>query len=180
MRIVHQTIHHLTSSILKNAVHGFLKGWERMSKDQSDKKFYLVREDVLPEAMLKTLLAKEMIERKKVESVWDAVQKVDLSRSAFYKYRDTVFPFHTMVKERLITLSIHIEDQSGTLSQVLGVVAASGSNILTIHQTIPLQGKANVTLSINTSGIEMEINELLANLRKLEFVEAVEVLGTGA
>lgn len=151
-----------------------------MSKDQIDKKFYLVREDVLPEAMLKTLQAKAMIERKKVESVWDAVQKVDLSRSAFYKYRDTVFPFHTMVKERLITLSIHIEDRSGTLSQVLSVVATSGCNILTIHQTIPLQGKANVTLSLNTSGIEIEINELLTNLRKLEFVEAVEVLGTGA
>ncbi|MGG0716336.1 ACT domain-containing protein [Robertmurraya massiliosenegalensis] len=151
-----------------------------MSKDKFDRKFFLVREDVLPEAMRKTLEAKEMIERKKVESVWDAVQQVDLSRSAFYKYRDTVFPFHTVVKEKLITLFFHLEDRSGTLSQLLGVVAASGCNVLTIHQTIPLQGRAQVTLSLNITGMGIEINELLANLKKLEFVENVEVLGSGA
>ncbi|EWG09908.1 ACT domain-containing protein [Cytobacillus firmus] len=151
-----------------------------MRKDRFDKKFYLVREDVLPEAMKKTLDAKEMIERGKAESVWDAVQKVDLSRSAFYKYRDTVFPFHTVVKERLITLFFHLEDRSGTLSHLLGVVASSGCNVLTIHQTIPLQGRANVTLSLNVTEMGIEIEELLTRLRKLEFVEKVEVLGTGA
>jgi chorismate mutase len=153
---------------------------EGMRQDKSDRKFYLVREDVLPEAMKKTLEAKEMIDRGKAESVWDAVQKVDLSRSAFYKYRDTVFPFHTVIKERLITLFFHLEDRSGTLSQLLGTVASSGCNVLTIHQTIPLQSRANVTMSLNTSGMEIEIEELLARLRKLEFVEKVEVLGSGA
>ncbi|MDQ0156102.1 ACT domain-containing protein [Robertmurraya andreesenii] len=151
-----------------------------MSKEKLDKKFYLVREDVLPEAMKKTLDAKEMIERKKVESVWDAVQEVNLSRSAYYKYRDTVFPFHTIVKEKLITLFFHLEDRSGTLSQLLGVVASAGCNVLTIHQTIPLQGRAQVTLSLNVTAMTIEINELLSNLRKLEFVENVEVLGSGA
>jgi len=151
-----------------------------MKEEKLDKKFYLVREDVLPEAMKKTLDAKEMLERGKVESVWDAVQKVDLSRSAFYKYRDTVFPFHTIVKERLITLFFHLEDRSGTLSQLLGVVASSGCNVLTIHQTIPLQGRANVTLSLKTTDMLIEIEELLARMRRLEFVEKVEVLGSGA
>ncbi|MBU8879544.1 ACT domain-containing protein [Bacillus sp. FJAT-29790] len=151
-----------------------------MRQDKFDKKFYLVREDVLPEAMKKTLDAKEMIERGKAESVWDAVQKVDLSRSAFYKYRDTVFPFHTVVKERIISLFFHLEDRSGTLSHLLSVVASSGCNVLTIHQTIPLQGRANVTLSLNTIGLDIEIEELLTRLRRLEFVEKVEVLGSGA
>ncbi|MDQ0219359.1 ACT domain-containing protein [Peribacillus cavernae] len=148
--------------------------------NKTDKKFYLVREDVLPEAMQKTLDAKELIERGKAESVWEAVQRVDLSRSAFYKYRDTVFPFHTVVKEKLITLFFYLEDRSGTLSQLLSTVASSGCNIMTIHQTIPLQGRANVTLSLNTSGITMEIEELLSRFRKMEFVEKVEVLGSGA
>ncbi|OIK14320.1 chorismate mutase [Bacillus sp. OV322] len=146
----------------------------------TDKKFFLVREDVLPEAMKKTLDAKEMIERGKAESVWEAVQRVDLSRSAYYKYRDTVFPFHTVVKEKLITLFFYLEDRSGTLSQLLGAVAQSGCNIMTIHQTIPLQGRANVTLSLNTNGIRIEIEELLSKLRKLDFVEKVDILGTGA
>jgi chorismate mutase len=108
------------------------------------------------------------------------VQQVDLSRSAYYKYRDTVFPFSTIVKERLVTLFFHLEDRSGTLSKLLSVVATSGCNVLTIHQTIPLQGRANVTLSLNTTEISTDIDELLSELRKLEFVEKVEVLGTGA
>lgn len=145
-----------------------------------DEKFFLVREDVLPEAMKKTLEAKEMIERGRAESVAVATQRVDLSRSAYYKYRDTVFPFHTMVKEKIITLFFHLEDRSGTLSHLLGVVASSGCNVLTIHQTIPLQGKANVTLSLNTTGMTEEITSLLSNLKRLEFVDKVEILGSGA
>jgi chorismate mutase len=145
-----------------------------------DQKFYLVREDVLPEAMKKTLEAKELLERGKVESVAEAVKRVDLSRSAFYKYRDTVFPFHTVVKEKIITLFFHLEDRSGTLSRLLAVVADVGCNVLTIHQTIPLQGRANVTLSINTSGMTESIEDLLSKLKRLEFVDKVEVLGSGA
>lgn len=151
-----------------------------MKIDKSDNKFYLVREDVLPEAMKKTLEVKEMLERGRAESIWEAVQRVDLSRSAFYKYRDTVFPFSSIKKEKLISLFFHLEDRSGTLSKLLSVVAASGGNVLTIHQTIPLQGRANVTLSLNTANMESEIDDLLTELRKLEFVEKVEVLGTGA
>ncbi|MGX6442904.1 ACT domain-containing protein [Neobacillus sp. K501] len=151
-----------------------------MKNEKFDKKFYLVREDVLPEAMKKTLDVKEMLERGKAESIWDAVQAVDLSRSAYYKYRDTVFPFSTVVKERIISLFFHLEDRSGTLSKLLSVVASAGCNVLTIHQTIPLQGRANVTLSLNTTEISIDLDELLTELQKLEFVEKVEVLGTGA
>ncbi|MEH7332728.1 ACT domain-containing protein [Neobacillus drentensis] len=151
-----------------------------MKMDNIDKKFYLIREDVLPEAMKKTIEVKEMLDRGKAESIADAVQRVDLSRSAFYKYRDTVFPFSTIKQERLVSLFFHLEDRSGTLSKLLSVVASSGCNVLTIHQTIPLHGRANVTLSLNTANMTNEIDELLSELRKLEFVEKVEVLGTGA
>ncbi|NEX78333.1 ACT domain-containing protein [Bacillus thermocopriae] len=151
-----------------------------MRMDHTEKKFYLVREDVLSEAMKKTIEAKDLLERGKAESIGEAVQKVDLSRSAFYKYRDTVFSFSAVTKERIISLFFHLEDRSGTLSKLLSVVALSGCNILTIHQTIPLQGRANVTLSLNTSGMTNDIDDLLSELRKLEFVEKVEVLGTGA
>jgi len=154
--------------------------FEVNSLKKSDHKFYLVREDVLPEAMQKTLEAKELIQRGKAESVWDAVKKVDLSRSAFYKYRDTVFPFHTVVKEKIITLFFHLEDRSGTLSNLLTIVAAAGCNVLTIHQTIPIQGRANVTLSLNVSSMNTDLDGLLSSLKQLEFVDKVEVLGSGA
>lgn len=145
-----------------------------------DETFFLVREDILPEVMKKTLEVKTLIERGKADSVAEAVQRVDMSRSAFYKYRDAVFPFHTIVKEKLITLFFHLEDRSGTLSDLLSVVATAGCNVLTIHQTIPIQGRANVTLSLNTNGMTEDISLLMAELRRLEFVDKVEILGQGA
>ncbi|MCR2820528.1 ACT domain-containing protein [Lederbergia panacisoli] len=150
-----------------------------MGKKEYDQKFYLVREDVLPEAMKKTLEAKELIERGKSESVWDAVQQVDLSRSAFYKYRDTVFPFHLVVKEKIISLFFFLEDKPGALSKLLGTVATNSCNVLTIHQTIPLQGRANVTLSLDITNMSGDIDELLVKLRRLEFVDKVDVLSSG-
>jgi chorismate mutase len=151
-----------------------------MRANKKNYKFYLVREDVLPEAMKKCVDAKEMVERGKVKSIWDAVGEVDLSRSAFYKYRDTVFPFSSVVNDRLITLFFHLEDRSGTLSKLLGVVASAGCNVLSIHQSIPLQGRANVTLSLNVTEMAIGLDDLLSQLRDLEFVEKVEVLGSGA
>jgi len=153
---------------------------DKVAKKDLSEKFYLVREDILPEAMKKTLDAKELLERGKADSVWEAVRQVDLSRSAFYKYRDTVFPFHTVVKESIITLFFYLEDRSGTLSELLGLVASCRCNILTIHQTIPLQGRANVTLSLNVTDMDVTLDEMLSRLKRLEFVEKVEVLGTGA
>ncbi|MCI1590348.1 ACT domain-containing protein [Heyndrickxia oleronia] len=130
--------------------------------------------------MRKTLEVKELLERGKAESVADAAQSVDLSRSAFYKYRDTVFPFHSIVKERMITLFFHLEDRSGTLHELLGIIATSLCNILTIHQTIPIQGRANVTITLEVSDIMISLDELLSKLRRLDFVDKVEILGSGA
>lgn len=145
-----------------------------------DEKFYLIREDVLPEAMAKALEAKELLARGKVTSVAEAVKQVDLSRSAFYKYRDTVFPFQKIVKEKIISLFFHLDDQKGALSELLAIVATSGCNVLTIHQTIPLQGKANVTLSIDISAVKDDIHIMLNKLKALDYVNKVEILGTGA
>ncbi|KRG13309.1 ACT domain-containing protein [Lederbergia galactosidilytica] len=150
-----------------------------LGKREYQKKFYLVREDVLPEAMKKTLEAKELIERKKSVSIWDAVQQVDLSRSAFYKYRDTVLPFHRVVKEKIISLFFYLEDRPGALSTLLATVANYACNVLTIHQTIPLQGRANVTLSLDIASMNVEIDDLLAELNRLEFVDKVDVLSSG-
>jgi len=148
--------------------------------NRGENKFILVREDVLPEAMRKTLLAKELLESREASSVWEAVQKVDLSRSAFYKYRDTVFPFHSVVKEKIVTLFFYLEDRSGTLSEILRIIAAHSCNILTIHQTIPIQGKANVTISLNVTDIQPSLEALLVELEQLDFINKVEILESGA
>ncbi|MFC4618137.1 ACT domain-containing protein [Camelliibacillus cellulosilyticus] len=142
--------------------------------------FYLVREDALPESMLKVLEAKKLLARGTAETVSDAVRQVGLSRSAFYKYRDGIFPFHQVVKERIVTLFFYLEDRSGTLTKLLNIVAEAKGNILTIHQTIPLQGRANVSLSIDISQITIDIEALIHRLEQLNEVERVDIVGSGA
>jgi len=142
--------------------------------------FYLVREDMLPDAMLKTVEAKKLLDSGKDYRINEVVQKVQLSRSAFYKYKDGIFPFHTMVKEKIITLSIYLEDQSGSLSKLLSMVAHTGANVLTINQTIPLQGRATITITIETAAMNSDVTILLNKIESLESVVKVELIGSGA
>lgn len=148
--------------------------------EAQNNKFYLVRDDILPEAMKKTIKVKELLEKGEVKTIFDAVQMVDLSRSAYYKYKDSVFPFKALIKEKIVTLFFHLEDRTGTLSKLLKIVAVSGCNVLTIHQTIPIQGKANVTLSLDISQMEVSVGELMHSLRQLEFIDSVDMLSSGA
>lgn len=149
-------------------------------KDVTHQRFYLVREDVLTEAMQKTLEAKHLLQSGKVSSIWDAVKEVDLSRSAFYKYRDAVFPFHSIVQERILTVFLQLEDREGTLARLLQLVAESSINILTIHQTIPIQGRASVTLSLDVTGMTKQLDEFINEMKRLDFVESAEVISSGA
>ncbi|MBM0064140.1 ACT domain-containing protein [Alkalicoccobacillus gibsonii] len=145
----------------------------------SARRFFLIREDILTDAMIKTLEAKSMLQSGEAKKINEAAQKVGLSRSAFYKYKDGIFPFHAMAKEKIVTLSINLLDKSGTLSELLMIVANTGANILTINQTIPLQGRAHITLSIDTAPITMQLDELFEQMKKLKAVEKVELAGSG-
>jgi chorismate mutase len=148
-------------------------------KDISEQRYYLVREDVLTEAMQKTLEVKKLLQRDRM-SILDAVAQTGLSRSAFYKYRDAVFPFHSIVKERILTVFLQLEDRAGTLATLLQSVAEARCNILTIHQTIPIQGRANVTLSLDVTAMEIDLETFLQQLKKLDFVESADVVSSGS
>lgn len=147
-----------------------------MKKNQS---YYLVREDVLSESMLKVLEAKQLLERGEADSVTEAVKQVGLSRSAFYKYREGIFPFRQVMQENIITLLVRLEDHKGTLMNVLDLVAKAGCNVLTIHQTIPLEGNANVTLSLETSSMKKNFDKVMVALRELPAVNQVDIIGSG-
>lgn len=149
-------------------------------KDVSEHRYFLVREDLLTEAMQKTLEAKQLLQSGEVSSIWDAVKKVGLSRSAFYKYRDAVFPFHSIVQERILTIFLQLEDRKGTLATLLHTVAEGKCNVLTIHQTIPIQGRANVTLSLDVTAMSLELDDFIQQMKKLDFVESAEVISSGA
>jgi chorismate mutase len=141
--------------------------------------YYLVREDILPEAVLKTVQAKELLAQGAVKTIHDAVDQVGLSRSAFYKYKDGIFTLSKLDRERIITISMDLEHRSGILSKVLALFAGLEGNVLTIHQSIPLQGMANAVISVDTSLMGEKINVLLSTLRKQEGVIRAAIIGQG-
>lgn len=150
----------------------------QMSRSQPTA-FYLVREDILPEALVKTLQVKELLARGEFDTVADAAEKVGLSRSAYYKYRDGIFPLHQIERERIVAISIDMEHRSGVLSRVLSLVASYEGNVLTIHQTIPLQGMANVVLSVELSSDEGALGAIMGAIQSAEGVRRAHVIGQG-
>lgn len=139
--------------------------------------FYLVKEEILPEAIKKTIKVKEVLKRGEVKTINEAVEKMGLSRSAYYKYKDFVFPFYEASREKIISLSVLLEHKAGVLSRVLNTIANDGGSILTINQGIPLQGVANTTLSIETKDLLVDMEALLDKLRMIDGVKRLEVLG---
>mgnify|MGYP002620293500 CR=1 FL=1 len=138
--------------------------------------YYLVEADMLPEIFLKVVSAREMLNTGEVKTVSEAVARVGISRSAFYKYRDAVRPFNDMKTGRIITFYAMLKNNPGVLSDVLSIFAGSGANILTINQTIPTNGCAGVTISAETSEMVDALEELMARAASAEGVLKFEIL----
>ena len=111
-------------------------------------KYFVVTKKAVPEVLLKVVEAKRLLESGKLPTIQDAVDAVGISRSSFYKYKDDIFPFHDSTQGKTVTLSMQIEDEPGLLSDVLQVIAQFGANILTIHQSIPINGVAALSISV--------------------------------
>ncbi len=144
-----------------------------------EEKFYLIRSDILPESIVKTIEVKKLLESGEVDTVNEAVERVGISRSAFYKYKDGIFPFNAMMSEEIMTITFSLEHRSGTLSKVLQLVADQGGNVLTINQTIPLQGVANVSMSVDMAHLKISGTEFLDVLQELPGVRRAMIVGRG-
>ena len=121
-----------------------------MQKQVSEKKkYFVVRERAVPEVLLKVVEAKKLLDSGKVDTVQDAAERTGISRSSFYKYKDDILPFHDNAKGKTITFILQMDDEPGLLSDVLKIIAEFHGNILTIHQTIPLNGVASLTISVD-------------------------------
>ena len=138
-------------------------------KRLGDGRFYLVREDVLTESMQKTIEVKRLLSTGEGTTIQQAVKKVGLSRSAFYKYRDTVFPFESIARERIVTIFIQLVDRKGSLATLLGIVSNAKCNVLTIHQTIPVQARANITLSLDVTQMEIKMDIIYSTIESAGF-----------
>ncbi len=146
-----------------------------MRKKRSN--FYLVREEILPEAIRKTIRVKELLKKGEARTINEAVEKMDLSRSAYYKYKDFVFPFYEASKNKIITLALVLEHRNGVLSGVLKAISRDYGNVQTIHQEIPLQGVATVTISFETARLTFGLESLLKSIRAVDGVKKLEILG---
>ena len=138
--------------------------------------YLLVDSRVLPEVFSKVIEVKKLLSSGKSRTINDAVREVGLSRSAFYKYKDYVFPFYETSRGRVITLFFVVEDFSGILSSIINKIAEAKANIITINQNVPINGLADVTISIATSGMTMDIGKLMENIGEIEGVRRQEIL----
>ena len=139
-------------------------------------KYYIVAADALPEIFVKVAEAKRMMQTGEAATVGEAARLVGISRSAFYKYKDAVQPFNDMKTGHIITFYAMLKDNPGVLSNVLAIFAGSGANILTINQSIPTNGCAAVTVSAETSDMEISLEELISRAAALEGVIKFEIL----
>lgn len=145
--------------------------------EKNVKKFYLIREDVLPESVIKTLQIKDALKENPELSIYEAVREYGLSRSAFYKYKDTIFPLDEKVEEtKEFTIILYVHDKVGMLAQVLNTISQIHMSVLTIHQSIPMEDKATITLSINTAGSPTSIEDVIFALRNIDNVYKVEII----
>ena len=139
-------------------------------------KYYIIEASALPEIFIKVAEAKRLLTTGEVATVNEATKRMDISRSAFYKYRDAILPFQNMMKGRIITFQLMLHDEPGVLSALLMVYANQKANVLTINSIIPTNGHALVTISAELTDVAVSLEELLAELGGTPGVIKAEII----
>lgn len=139
-------------------------------------RFYVVKEQAVPEVLLKVVEAKKLLDSGRAHTVNEAADQVGISRSSFYKYKEDIFEFHEHSQGTTITLTFQMEDEPGLLSDVLKIIAQFGANILTIHQSIPINGVASLSLSIQVLPTTGDVSDMLETMEAQKGVRNVKLL----
>ena len=138
--------------------------------------YYVLKEKAVPDVLLRVVEAKRLLDSGKTDSVQDATEQVGISRSSFYKYKDDIFPFHETAKGKTITMVIQLDDEPGLLSIVLKTVAEFHANILTIHQSIPVNGVATLTLSVEVKDNTGNISKMVEEIEEQDGIHYVKIV----
>lgn len=138
--------------------------------------YYVLKEKAVPEVLLKVVEAKRLFESGKAASVQDATEAVGISRSSFYKYKDDIFPYHDNERGKSITLVIQLDDEPGLLSNILRAIDTFKCNIMTIHQSVPINGIASLTLSIDVFYTEDKVDEMVSKIEEVEGVRYAKII----
>ena len=140
-------------------------------------KYFVLKKKAVPEVLLKVVEAKRLLDSGKAASVQEAAENVGISRSSFYKYKDDIAPFSDNTRGKTVTLVIQMEDEPGLLSDLLHVVSDYRANILTIHQTIPVNGIATVTLSVEVRDNTGDMSGLVEEIENMTGIQNIKILG---
>lgn len=138
--------------------------------------YYLIRADMMPEVFTKVMAVKRLLSSGKASSINEAVHKVGLSRSAYYKYKDGILPFYETTRGRLVTLIFTVENFPGILSGIINCLANARANVLTINQNIPLNGLADVSISVETDRLNEDIRHLMDDLGRIPGVRSCRMM----
>ena len=141
-----------------------------------DNKYYVVKKRAVPEVLLKVVEAKRLIDSERAATVQEATDKVGISRSSFYKYKDDIFPFHDNAKGKTITFMLQMDDEQGLLSDLLHIVAIYKANILTIHQSIQVNNVATLTLSVEVRPDTGNISHMVEEMEENSGVHNVKII----
>lgn len=141
-------------------------------------KYYLVERTLLPEVFQRVIVANEAVASGKAATASEAAKLAGLSRSAYYKYKDGVRPFFEATTDRIVTFHFMLHDEPGVLSGILGLMARSGANLLTVNQSIPMSGQASVTIAARTGDMAYSAEELMSRARAMGGVSKVEILAS--
>ena len=133
--------------------------------------FLIIDKRILPDYFQKVVEARALLEQGKVREVSEAVKKVGISRSTYYKYKDYILEPTDMSGGRKAVLSMLLSHEPGILSAVLSNISARGCSVLTITQNLPVHGVASVTMVLDISGVPGSIGQLLEDLRAISGVE---------
>ncbi len=139
-------------------------------------KYFVVKQKAVPEVLLKVVEAKRLLESERAMTVQEAADKVGISRSSFYKYKDDILPFYDNTKGKTITLVVQMDDVQGLLSDLLHVVALYKANILTIHQSIPVNGIATLTLSVEVRSDTGNVSRMVEDMEEMKGIHYVTIL----
>lgn len=143
---------------------------------QDSGKYFVLKQKAVPEVLLKVVEAKRLLDSEKVSSVQEATDAVGISRSSFYKYKDDIFPFHDSSQGRTVTLTLQMDDEPGLLSDVLKIVAEFRANILTIHQSIPINGVASLSISVQILHTTLDVSKMIDAMEEQKGVHHVKIL----
>lgn len=142
----------------------------------NDTRFYMVRGRALPDVFLKVVEVSNLLDSGKAKKIQEAIEQVGISRSTYYKYKDDIYPVHEKIQGKTITFSMEMEDRPGLLSNVVRIVAESRANILSIHQSIPVNHTALVTLSVMVLPITGDVEELFERIAGAEGIFNLKIV----